>query len=244
MSVRGTGGFNFDCRRTVLNGRDPWPVVRGVSHRTTVTPGEYPVSLRYALRTVHNSTKTFLELLRMYAASDADKSNGEAQRLVDEIDARLAKPHSQGARSWLDLDAVCHELKISPASAFGWFSEASFTHGANISRMQAAVRAPAITAASIERALDVEEGFDDRKLLFEAMGLIKTGVGRPVQVQQNVFTPPDASTATAVTEQSFEDQQRSAAALLRAPLKQVGAGAVVEGHVRPVHHQPADRPTS
>ncbi len=207
--------------------------------------GDFPTSLKWALKTFRNGSVVFMDMVRAYIASENDRSNGDAQRLVDEWDRlyKAPKVSEDGERipAYVpNLDNMCADLKIASATAYGWFSEMAFLHGINIARVNTAVHAPVIASASVERALDVKNGGNERRVLFEVFGLLRgKNTGPMVAIQQNTSLPAPA-VGDGTTVRTFEDSQRAAALILRTPPKLVGASSTArseEPRVSPSDHR-------
>ena len=177
----------------------------------------FNATLRWLLSSIRGGEATCAEVLRQMPADDPDY--GSVQQLLEHWDQQTTKRRS--------LDLACVALNIAPAMVYGWFAKVSFEIGKNIMKVQVAAAAPLLMQTSINEALK-PDGLDERKVLFESIGLTQR---RGLAIQQNNLqlppTPPSDQSGV-----GFEvDQRRLSAQLREGQARKALPEKVVQGTV-------------
>lgn len=169
---------------------------------------EFKSSLKWQMSLIQGGQQTFIDVIR--ASVGSDSMHEQAEDLVNAWDAKVK------ARQKPSLDDLCAELKIPAAVAYGWFAQAGYEQSLNFGRGILSAAMPAILQASIERALNVDEGHDERKLLMNVQGMLPKPGGVNVAVQQNNAPLPAGTQDPGDPMGEFEAEQRRTTNALRA----------------------------
>lgn len=113
-----------------------------------------------------------------------------------------------------DIDAICEVCQVPQAVVFGWFAEAAFRLGVNFARMTIGLALGEAVHASLIRAADPVEGHDERKMLFQIMGLLPTG-GVPAPRRSAKAEEADEPDGPVEDDQTFEQNSRDVADVIR-----------------------------
>lgn len=167
----------------------------------------FKANLKWLLSTLDGGEETCVEVLRQVPEDDPD---------FEAIQRVLAHWDGQNGGAKPSLDLACTACQVQAAMLYGWFAKTCFSLGLNIMKTQLAAASPAIMQAAIEKAL-TPDGTADRKILFEANGLLQQRRGVAVQQNFNLPAAPDDNP------DAFEHGQRDITARLRdrTPMKQI-----------------------
>lgn len=146
------------------------------SRKPKIDKFTFNATLRWLLSSIRGGEQTCADVLRQMPADDPDYK--KVHELLTHWDGQTGKRRS--------LDLSCVACDIAPAMVYGWFARISFEIGKNIMKVQVAASAPMMIQASITAALG-PDGLDERKMLFESIGL--TQPKRGFAIQQNNFQP-------------------------------------------------------
>lgn len=166
-----------------------------------ITKFTFKANLKWLLSSLTGGEATCVEVLRQAPAGHSD---------FETIQALLAHWDAQTDVRRRSLDLACIACDVQPATVYGWFAEMSFSMGLNIMRVQLAAAAPIIMQTSIDRAQQ-PDGLDERKVLFESIGLTQR---RGIAIQNNIVNRP-AANDDGYTDGTFESDQRRVSGALR-----------------------------
>ncbi len=162
---------------------------------------KFQANLRWLLSNLEGGEETCVSVLREVPEDDAD---------YDTIQTVLDHWDRQDSGKQKSLDLACSECKVQGSMLYGWFAKRGYEIGLNMMRVQLAAASPAIMQAAIDKAL-APDGTVDRKMLFEAIGLLQGK--KTVNQAMFVNNPPADDGATDTT--TFEHGQRDVSARLR-----------------------------
>lgn len=213
VKLPGTGTtIDFSKADALIASRQVVPRTRGTMFRST---------LKWMLSNIKDGERVFIELLRAIDESDQDPR----------LEALLALWDTQKSKKGRkrDLDDLCEEAGIKPSEAYGWFSRSCFEQCADRLRVQAWMSSADIMQASVERALDVDHGTEERRMIFTALNFLPSPKGTAIQINN---TSDRSGDREPIRTSTFEATQRHAASIVRGtralnPPKDI-AGTVVK----------------